>query len=148
MSAAHPANAPADFSEACIANSRLEGMAPASPVRLQQTPVCVAMAALRFDAGYARQAARCDCHETAMHAYHLRCSGGARRVLLFDRKTSSAGTAIRSGVAMPKISRRGFVQSLGAASLAPAALLTESPALATDPAAEADKPLYVYFNSD
>jgi len=31
---------------------------------------------------------------------------------------------------MPKISRRGFVQSLGAASLAPAALLTTAPAAA------------------
>ena len=51
---------------------------------------------------------------------------------------------------MPKISRRGFVQSLGAASLAPAALLTTSPASA-DPAKAAtdgDKPLYLYFNAD
>lgn len=51
---------------------------------------------------------------------------------------------------MPKISRRGFVQSLGAASLAPATLLT--PALAADathaPPADAGKPIYLYFNAD
>jgi len=52
---------------------------------------------------------------------------------------------------MPKISRRGFVQSLGAASLAPAALLTTAPASAADPAkatTDGDKPLYLYFNAD
>jgi gluconate 2-dehydrogenase gamma chain len=52
---------------------------------------------------------------------------------------------------MPKISRRGFVQSLGAASLAPATLLATAPALAADPAkapADGDKPHYLFFNAD
>ena len=54
---------------------------------------------------------------------------------------------------MAKITRRGFVQSLGAASLAPAALLTQAAAPVADaaktpPAAEGDKPLYLYFNAD
>ena len=52
---------------------------------------------------------------------------------------------------MAKISRRGFVKSLGAASLAPATVLTPTPAPAADaatPTAEpGDKALYVYFNA-
>jgi hypothetical protein len=81
MSAAHPANAPADFSEACIANSRFEGTAPARPIRLPADGYCVATSALLLDTSDARRAARCGCHETAMHAYHLS---------MFGRRTQGA----------------------------------------------------------
>jgi gluconate 2-dehydrogenase gamma chain len=53
---------------------------------------------------------------------------------------------------MTKLSRRSFVKSLGAASLAPAALLTAAPALAASDAPAAapadEKPVYLYFNAD
>ena len=58
---------------------------------------------------------------------------------------------------MSKLSRRTFVKSLGAASLAPAALLGAPPLLAaaagatppTQPSAATDeKPLYLFFNAD
>lgn len=52
---------------------------------------------------------------------------------------------------MPKISRRGFVKSLGAASLAPATLLTQAPAWAADASAktpDAASNVYLYFNAD
>src|SRR5262249_27987827 len=52
---------------------------------------------------------------------------------------------------MAKISRRGFVKSIGAASLAPATLLTQTPAAAADATAQTaeqgDKALYLYFNA-